>query len=139
MLRNSIKGTVAVLVVAVFVGWALWPASSAAGQQPTVTRKVLLQQDLAIPGYAAALVAVEIPVGGREGKHTHAGTLVAYVQEGAVTLDYEGKPTVTYKAGDTFFVEPGKIHEGINNGTTAVKVLATFVVEKGKPMTTQVP
>ena len=139
MLRNSIKGTVAVLVVAVFVGWALWPASSAAGQQPTVTRKVLLQQDLAIPGYVAALVAVEIPAHGREGKHTHSGTLVAYVQEGAVTLDYEGKPTVTYKAGDTFFVEPGKIHEGINKGSTPVRAIASFIVEKGKPLTTQAP
>ena len=139
MFKNSVKGAGVVLVVAAFVGGASWPASSAAGQQPTVTRKVLLQQDLAIPGWAAALVAVEIPVGGREGRHTHSGTLVAYVQEGAITLDYEGKPTVTYKAGDTFYVEPGKIHEGINNGSTAVKVLATFVVEKGKPMTTQVP
>ena len=139
MFKNSINGTVVVLIVAAFSSWAPSPAGSAAAQQPTVTRKVLLQQDLAIPGYAATLVAVEIPVGVREGRHTHPGTLVAYVQEGAVTLDYEGKPTVTYKTGDTFYVEPGKIHEGINNGNTAVKLLATFVVEKGKPMTTQVP
>ena len=139
MFKNSINGTVVVLVGAACSSWAPSLASSAAGQQPTVTRKVLLQQDLAIPGYATALVAVEIPVGVREGRHTHPGTLVAYVQEGAVTLDYEGKPTVTYKAGDAFYVEPGKIHEGINNGNTAVKLLATFVVEKGKPMTTPVP
>ena len=139
MFKNAINRTVVVLVVAACSSWAPSLASSAAGQQPTVTRKVLLQQDLAIPGYATALVAVEIPVGVREGRHTHPGTLVAYVQEGAVTLDYEGKPTVTYKAGDAFYVEPGKIHEGINNGNTAVKLLATFVVEKGKPMTTPVP
>ena len=137
MLKSFVKGTVMGLVVAAFFSWGP-VASSATAQQPTVTRKVLLQQDLAIPGYVAALVAVEIPVGGREGKHTHSGTLVAYVQEGAVTLDYEGKPTVTYKAGDTFYVEQGKIHEGINNGKAPVKVLATFVVEKGKPITTQV-
>src|SRR2546426_11064602 len=101
-------------------------------QQPQVTRRVLIQQDLNAPGYAGALVAVEIPAGGREGKHTHPGTLMAYVQEGAIDLEYEGKPTKTYKAGETFFVEPGKIHEGINKGSTSVKVIATFVVEKGK-------
>jgi len=84
------------------------------------------------------MVAVEIPAGGREGKHTHPGTLVAYVQEGALDLEYEGKPTKTYKAGDTFSVEPGKVHEGVNKGNTPVKVLATFVIEKGKPLTTQV-
>ena len=107
-------------------------------QQPTVTRKVLIQQDLAIPGYTAAMVAVEIPVGGREGSHTHPGTVMVVVQEGELTLDYEGKPTATYKAGQTFSVEPGKIHEGINKGKVPVKAIASFVVEKGKPLTTQV-
>ena len=65
--------------------------------------------------------------------------LVAHVQEGVPTLDYEGKPTMTYKAGDSFFIEAGKIHEGINKETSPVKIVATFVVEKGKPLTTQAP
>jgi len=81
---------------------------------------------------------VEIPVGGREGRHTHPGTIMVVVQEGELTLDYEGKPTMTYKAGQSFYVEPGKIHEGINKGKTAVRAIASFVVEKGKPLTTQV-
>lgn len=113
--------------------------SAASAQQPTVQRKMLLKQDLPIAGYQAVMAAVEIPVGGREGRHTHPGAVVVYVQEGALTLDYEGKPTATYKAGDSFYIEPNKIHEGINNGTSPVKVIATFVVEKGKPLTTQVP
>ena len=64
---------------------------------------------------------------------------MVFVQEGAITLDYEGKPTKTYKAGEVFSVEPGKIHEGINNGNTTARAIASFVVEKGKPMTSQVP
>ena len=108
-------------------------------QQPSVQRKVLLQQDLTtVPGYQAVLVSVEIPVGGREGRHTHPGSVLVYVQEGALTLDYDGKPTVTYKPGESFYVEPGKIHEGINKGNTPIKAVATFIVEKGKPMTSQV-
>ena len=133
MFKDSIKTMVVILVIAASL------ATSSAMQQPAVTRKVLLQQDLAVPGYTTALIAVEIPVGVREGKHTHPGTLVAYIQEGTLTLDYEGKPTKSYKAGDTFYVEPGKIHEGINNGSTLVKILATFIGEKGKQITTQVP
>jgi quercetin dioxygenase-like cupin family protein len=133
--KKSIHGMITAFVVSAVCGWAPSLVTSAAAQQPAVTRKALLQQDLAIPGYATALVAVDFPVGSREGKHTHPGTLIAYVQEGVLTLDSEGKPTATYKAGDTFSVEPGKIHEGINNGTTPVKVLAAFVVEKGKPIT----
>jgi quercetin dioxygenase-like cupin family protein len=127
---NFIKATIFVLIGAAFL--------SLSAQQPTVTRKVLIQQDLTIPGYTAALVSVEIPVGGREGRHTHPGTIMVVVQEGELTLDYEGKPTMTYKAGQSFYVEPGKIHEGINKGKTAVRAIASFVVEKGKPLTTQV-
>ena len=110
-----------------------------AQQQPNVERKVLLQQDVTIPGYQATLVAVTIPVGGREGRHTHPGTLLVHVQEGALTLDHDGRPTVTYKAGESLWVEAGKVHEGINRGTVPVKAIAAAVAEKGKPLTTQVP
>ena len=68
-----------------------------------------------------------------------AGAVVGYIQEGVLTFDYEGKPTMTYKPGDSFYVEPGKIHEGINKGTSPVKVIATFVIEKGKPLTSPAP
>jgi quercetin dioxygenase-like cupin family protein len=141
MLKNSLRITVIALAVAALYSWAPF-ASSASAQQPaapTVTRTVLLQKDLPIPGYATALVSVELPVGAREGRHMHPGTLVAYVKEGTLTLDYEGKPTATYNVGDTFSVDPGKVHEGMNKGTVTCRLVATFVFEKDKPMTTQVP
>ena len=125
------------LVSILAAGLCLSPAHASA-QAPAVTRTVLLQHDTSIPGYAAVLVAVEIPVGGREGRHTHPGTLVARVEQGDLTLDYEGQPTKTYKTGEAFFVDAGKIHEGINKGTMPVKLLATFVVDKSKPLTSQV-
>jgi quercetin dioxygenase-like cupin family protein len=109
-----------------------------AAQQPTVTRKILLKQDSPVPGYEEALVMVEIPSGGREGRHTHPGSVIIYVQEGTLTFDNEGKPTATYKPGDSLYVEADKIHEGRNNGNTPVKVLATFLLKKGLPMTSQV-
>jgi quercetin dioxygenase-like cupin family protein len=137
MIKNSIKVVALVFVVVAFSSLALLPVTPAA-QQPTVTRKILLKHDSPIPGYEEDLVAVEIPPGGREGRHTHPGSLMVYVQEGILTLDYEGRPTATYNPGDSFYVEPGKIHEGHNNGNTPVKVLATFFIKKGLPMTTQV-
>src|ERR1041385_7252724 len=133
--RINVKSVLVAAAVAILL--PVW-TNSAAQNQPNVTRKVLMQQDLSIPGYTTALISVEIPVGGREGRHTHPGTLIVYVQEGTLTLDYEGKPTKAYKPGETFSVEPGKIHEGINKGNTPIKVLASFVGEKGKPITTQV-
>jgi len=133
MTKNSIKGAALVLVL-LFSGLSLLLAAPAA-QQPTVTRKILLKKDAAIPGYEQDLVAVEIPVGAREGRHTHPGSAMIFVQEGTLTLDYEGKPTATLNPGDVFYVEPDKIHEGINNGKTTVKVIATFLLRKGVPMT----
>lgn len=107
-------------------------------QQPSIERKVLLQQDVAVPGYQNVLVEVTIPAGGREGRHTHPGTAIVHLLEGALTLDHDGRPSTTYKAGETLFIDAGKVHEGINNGKTAVRAIASFVVEKGKPLATQV-
>lgn len=110
----------------------------AQGQQPSNERRVLLHAGAPAPGYETVLVQGTIPIGGREGRHTHPGTLVGYVQSGTITLEYEGRAPVAYGPGESFEVEPGKIHEGINTGDTPVVVIATFIVEKGKPMTTQV-
>ncbi|MBI4887970.1 MAG: cupin domain-containing protein [Acidobacteria bacterium] len=116
---------------------AAW--SLVAAQQPAVERKVLLQQDTAAPGYQNVMVAVTIPAGGREGRHTHPGTAIVHVLDGELTLDHAGRPATTYKAGETVSVDAGAVHEGINRGKTAVRAIASFVVEKGKPLTTQVP
>jgi quercetin dioxygenase-like cupin family protein len=109
-----------------------------AQQPPTVKRTVLLQHDTSAPGFEAVLVAVEIPVGGREGRHFHSGTAMIHVTDGAITLDYEGKPTVRYKAGDSFFVDAKAVHEGINKENVPAKAIATFINPKGQPVTTQV-
>ena len=103
---------------------------------PEVKRTVLLRHDTPAPGFEALLVGVEIPVGGREGRHTHPGLAIIHVEEGTLSLDYEGKPTTDYKPGDSVVVEAGKIHEGINKGSTPIKVTATFVIPKGATLTT---
>ena len=105
---------------------------------PQVKRTVLLRHDTPAPGFEAVLVRVDLPVGAREGRHTHPGLLLIHVEEGTLTLDYEGKPTADYKPGDSVVVEPGKIHEGINKGSTPVKAIATFVIPTGATITTQV-
>ena len=131
-----IVGALAIGLAALSTSVTFLPATA---QEPTVQRKILLTHDLATPGYQVVMGAVEIPPGGREGRHTHPGAVVVYIQEGVLTFDYEGNPTMTYQAGDSFFIEAGKIHEGINKGASPVKAVATFVVEKGKPLTAPAP
>ena len=102
---------------------------------PGPVRTVLARQDATAPGYEAVAVRVEIPVGGREGRHTHPGVAMGVVEQGTLTLDYEGRPTTDYKPGDVFMLEAGKVHEGINKGSVPVKVVATFVITKGATIT----
>jgi quercetin dioxygenase-like cupin family protein len=119
------------VMVACVIAW-----SPSSGAQIGLEREILLQKDLAIPGDEVVLVAVTIAVGGREGKHWHAGTLVGYVLEGELTLEQDGQPTKTVKAGETVLIEPRQVHEGINRGRVPVRALVTFITEKGKPLTT---
>lgn len=84
------------------------------------------------------MALVEIPVGAQEGKHTHFAEVYAFVLEGQISLENEGVPTVTLKAGEFFHIQPGKVHNAINNGSVMAKLAAVFVAEKGKPLTTKV-
>ncbi len=114
-------------------------ATGALGQQaPSVKREVVEKHDLGTSGREGIMAVVEIPAGGREGRHIHPGAdVLAYVTEGTMQLDVEGQPSRTLKPGDHFFVPAGKVHEGINSSTTPVKLIGVFVAEKGKPLTTQ--
>jgi quercetin dioxygenase-like cupin family protein len=109
------------------------------GQQaPAVKRNVVLKEDTSIPDREGVMAMVELPPGSTEGRHTHFADVFAFVLEGTIVLEIEGKPTATLKAGDVFHVPAGKVHQGTNNGSVTAKLAAVFVAEKGKPLTTQV-
>jgi hypothetical protein len=61
-----------------------------------------------------------------------------YILEGSVTLEHEGEPAKQLKAGDAFENEPG-VHNAKNTGKTPVKILAVYLVEKGKPIAEPIP
>ena len=135
MSRLRIIPAVAGMVLA---GWLTLFSTSAGYAQQGARRTVLEKQDLSVPGYEGVLVRTELAPGAQEPKHTHPGDFFAYVQEGTITLFQDGRPTVHLKAGDVFFVPAGRVHAASNEGTTTVKLLVTFFVEKGKPLTSRV-
>ncbi len=137
MKRLNWIGIVVAVVLASFL--ALWYAGGAPAQQTGAKRTVLTQMDLSgIPGHEGVIVVTELAPGAKEPRHTHPGDLFAFVQEGTITVSMEGKPTATVKQGEIFVVPAGTVHSGENTGKTPVKLLITFVVEKGKPLTTPV-
>ena len=107
-------------------------------QQAGFTRVALQTQDLSAPGRVAVQARAEFDPGVAAGRHTHPGEELGYVLEGQLELRIDGQPPRIVKAGETFFVPEGLVHDGINTGTGKAKVLATYVVEKGKPVATPV-
>jgi mannose-6-phosphate isomerase-like protein (cupin superfamily) len=78
-------------------------------------------------GYAEI---VQLEIGALE----HPGEEIIYVLEGSLEYQVEGKPPTTLNAGEVFFVPAGTIHAVRNVGSGNAAELATYAVEKGKPL-----
>ena len=102
----------------------------AQAQQPGVKRTELQRYDLGIPGREVIQVRVDLDPGVTFPKHSHPGEEIIYVREYKV----EGKPAMTLKAGDVLFIPAGTIHGAKNVGSGTGSELATYIVEKGKPL-----
>ena len=124
---------VAVLIVA--SGLALRVARA---QQPGITRTDLQRHDLGVPGREVVQVRVDFDPGVASPKHTHPGEEIIYVLEGSLEYEVEGKPPVTLKAGEVLFIPAGTIHSAKNVDSGNGAELATYIVEKGKPLLTLV-
>ena len=72
------------------------------------------------------------------GRHSHPGAEVVYVLEGTLEYQLDGEPPVTLKAGEALFIPSGTIHAARNVGKGNGAELATYIVEKGKPLVAMV-
>jgi quercetin dioxygenase-like cupin family protein/pimeloyl-ACP methyl ester carboxylesterase len=126
------KRIVAAAVLTI-VGSGLAPQVARA-QQPGIRRTELQRHDLGVPGREVVQVRVELDPGVAVGKHTHPGEELVYVLEGSLEYQVEGKRPVTLEAGGTLFIPAGTIHAAKNVGSVNGTELATYVVEKGKPL-----
>ena len=110
----------------------------ARAQQPGTNRTDLQRHDLSVPGREVVQARVDFDRGAAFGKHTHPGEEIIYVLEGSLEYQVEGKPPMTLKAGDVLLIPAGTIHAAKNVGSGTAKELATYVVEKGKPLVVMV-
>lgn len=114
-------------------------APQLAAAQPGITRTDLQRHDLGVPGREVIQVRVDIAPGVAFGKHSHPGEEIVYVIEGALVYEVEGKPPVTLRAGEVLFIPAGAIHAAKNVGRINGAELATYIVEKGKPLVVMTP
>lgn len=108
-------------------------------QASGLTRTLVGRADVSVAGREAVVARVEVAAGAKAGRHTHPGDEISYVMEGEATLLVDGQAPRVVKAGESFVVPAGVVHDAHNNTATAVKLLGVYVVEKGKPLATPAP
>lgn len=115
-------------------------AGFAIAQAPGIKRTILQRGDVPAEGAREMVLGLaEIASGGATGRHFHNGPETGYVMEGESVLEVDGEAPKMLKAGDSYFIPAGKIHDAKAAGTGSTKVLATYVVEKGKPLAIPAP
>ena len=130
--------TARIIALAVLIAGSGLALLVATAQQPGIKRTDLQRHDLSVPGHEVIQVRVDFAPGVAFGKHSHPGAEIAYVLEGTLEYQIQGKPPVTLQAGEALFIPAGTIHAAKNVGSGNGAELATYVVEKGKPLVVMV-
>lgn len=113
-------------------------AGVALAQQPGIKRTPL--QKVEFPeGYNTITAIAEVPAGGAAGRHTHPGAETGYVLEGELNLLIDGQPDKVVKAGESYQIPAGVVHDAKAHGDKALKVLGVYVVDKTKPLASPAP
>jgi quercetin dioxygenase-like cupin family protein len=128
------------LVVALVALIATFPLAAQQTAAPAPIKRTILQK-VDVPGspnYETITGIAEISPGVSIGRHTHPGAETGYLIEGAMTLLVEGKAPLALKAGDSYQVPVNAIHDA-KSGDNGAKILAVYIVEKGKPLASPAP
>jgi len=132
------KTTLTMTVVAMLIAGIVTAPDVVQAQQPGTRRTDLQRHDISAPGREVIQVRVDFDPGYVAPRHTHPGEEIIYVIEGTLEYYVEGRPPTTYKPGDVLIVPYGTVHSVKNIGSGNGAELATYVVEKGKPLITLV-
>ena len=123
-----------IMAVAVLIAGCGLALHVALAQPQGIKRTELQRHDLGVPGREVVQVRVELDPGVEFGRHTHPGEEVINVLEGSFEYQVEGRPPVTLEAGGVLFIPAGTVHAAKNVGKVNAAELATYIVEKGKPL-----
>jgi quercetin dioxygenase-like cupin family protein len=135
MLKKFIVVAAAVLAIG---GLALAQGQMAPTTQGGIKRTPLQKFDVPAGEREVVTVIAEIAPNGEIARHTHPGPEVDYVLEGGTVLTIGSDAEKTFKAGDSFVIPEGVPHSG-RAGPNGSKVIATYVVLKGKPLASPAP
>ena len=110
--------------------------ATALAQSSAIRRTVIQKGDVSVPGREAVVARVELDKGATAGRHSHPGDEIGYVLEGEADLVVDGEDPRRIKAGESYIIPAGAVHDAVNAGPGTLKLVGMFVVEKGKPLAT---
>ena len=115
------------------------PAPAAPARPPAIARTDLQRHDLSIAGHEAIQTRVDFAPGAIAPRHRHPGEEIVFILRGTLEYRLDGQPPVILNPGNVLFIPAGTVHAVRNVGTVPASELATYVVEKGRPLITLVP
>lgn len=102
----------------------------------SLKRREVQRAPLSIPQREVVQVLTEIPAGVASGWHVHPGEEVGYILAGDVEMMVEGRATTVLHAGDGFLIPPNTPHNARDLGPEAGRMLSTYIVQSGRPLST---
>lgn len=110
-------------------------ATQAEQAAPPIKRIPLQRFDVPGTAYETVIGIAEIAPNVAIGRHTHPGPESGYVMAGSFELLIDGQAPRLLKAGDSYAVPLGTVHDA-KAGPEGAKVIATYVIQKGQPLAT---
>jgi quercetin dioxygenase-like cupin family protein len=120
------------------IGLTLTHARAEAQKAPGYGLKFLKKTEYPGNDHVCILVQDDLQPGERVPRHMHPGVESTYLVSGSLTLSVQGEPDLIVKAGDGYQIPPETPHS-IRNGPEKSRIVATFIVEKDKPLVQLVP
>jgi quercetin dioxygenase-like cupin family protein len=130
--------TVSIVILSGTVAQAQQQLPSMTTQTQTIKRTPLQKFDVPDTNYETVIGMAEIVANVNIGRHTHPGPESGYMLEGQMTLLVDGQPPLEVQEGQSYKVPPGAVHDA-KTGPKGAKIIATYVVEKGKPLASPAP
>ncbi|WP_431241300.1 cupin domain-containing protein [Flavobacterium sp. P21] len=123
-----------VIIAIIILGIIAFLVPNQIATQNGIKRTDLQKHDLSIPNKEIVQARIDFDGHTAFGKHFHPGEEIIYVLEGSLEYEVEGQVPITLKAGEVLFIPAGIVHSARNNTDIKASELATYIVEKGKPV-----
>jgi quercetin dioxygenase-like cupin family protein len=134
----AMAAVVALVGVIAYMAPASGQATKGAGDDLAgkLARREVQRAPLSIPSREMVQVETLIPAGVESGWHVHPGEEVGYIIAGRVEMMVQGRATVVRHAGDGFLIPPRTPHNARDLGPETGRMLSTYIVETGQPIST---